>query len=216
MPIIGANCLTSKELETTLIEVEACINSRPLTFLGDAVDASNPLTPSHFLIGRSAGFQPEVSVDSNLSVSASDLCAREVIRQARLDEFWSKWSDDYLRNLPPTVKGFAARCNLKRGSVVLVREDNVCRLSWPLAVVIDLFPGKDGVVRSVKLKTSKGIVIRSIQRLHDLEINDQSVECVSNSVGDNLRETKSENNSGPIITTTRFGRVVKQPVKLDL
>lgn len=28
---LGTRCLTKCELETTLIEVEACINSRPLT-----------------------------------------------------------------------------------------------------------------------------------------------------------------------------------------
>ena len=82
--IIGANCLTRKELETTIIEVEACINSRLLTILEYFVDASNPLIPSHVLIGCGAGFQPEVCVDSNLYVSAADLdlSAREVVRQA--------------------------------------------------------------------------------------------------------------------------------------
>ena len=139
---IGANCLTRKELETTLLEVESCINSRPLTFLGDDVDSSIPLTPSHFLIGRTAGFRPEVSGKSNISVSAADLGSREAARQSRLNEFWTRWSDDYLRNLPPVVQGFVSSCNLEKGSVVLIREDNVKRLSWPIAVVVELFVEK--------------------------------------------------------------------------
>ena len=44
--------LTRDELETTLHEVEACINSRPLTFVGDEIDAGKPLTPSYFLPGK--------------------------------------------------------------------------------------------------------------------------------------------------------------------
>ena len=56
---LGKLTVNKTELETTLIEIEACVNSRPLTFLGDEVDSMQPLTPSHFLIGRSAGFQPE-------------------------------------------------------------------------------------------------------------------------------------------------------------
>ena len=34
----------------------------------------------------------------------------------------------------------------KKGSVALIKEDNVPRLSWPLGVITELFPGKDGVV----------------------------------------------------------------------
>jgi hypothetical protein len=56
---IGVRALTFSELETTLIEVEACINSRPLTFVGDSVSDRSPLTPSHFLIGRSGFYETE-------------------------------------------------------------------------------------------------------------------------------------------------------------
>lgn len=46
---IGVKCLSRNELETTLHEIEACINSRPLTFVGEELH-ENPLSPSHFLI----------------------------------------------------------------------------------------------------------------------------------------------------------------------
>ena len=45
---VGKASLSRKELETTLIEAEACINSRPLTTVGDSTDSLTPLTPSHF------------------------------------------------------------------------------------------------------------------------------------------------------------------------
>ncbi|XP_066958212.1 uncharacterized protein [Macrobrachium rosenbergii] len=61
---LGTKTLSRSELETTLHEVEACINSRPLTFVGEEPDVANPLTPSHFLIGRSAGFPVELADDS--------------------------------------------------------------------------------------------------------------------------------------------------------
>jgi hypothetical protein len=35
--IVGKSCLSRKALETTLIEVEATVNSRPLTFVGDTL-----------------------------------------------------------------------------------------------------------------------------------------------------------------------------------
>jgi hypothetical protein len=41
------------------------------------------------------------------------------------------------------------------------------------AVVTDLHPVLDGIVRAVTLKTAKGTLTRSVQRLHDLEICDE-------------------------------------------
>ena len=44
-------------------------------------------------------------------------------------------------------------------------------MSWPLAIVEETFPGLDGVVRSVNVRTSKGVLCRPVQRLHELEIS---------------------------------------------
>ena len=138
-----------------------------------------------------------------------------------------------MKTLPHAVKGFTSRCKLQKGSIVLVREDNVPRLHWPLGVVTDLFPGKDGLVRSVNVKTSKGVICRSVQRLHDLEICDSPEvdECVSEG---GLDEVEPENkvpvsvipfaNNGPNsefvpkcpVSYSRRGRMIKVPERLDL
>ena len=60
---------------------------------------------------------------------------------------------------------------LQIGSVVLIKEDNIPHLRWPLGVVTQVYPGKDGFMRTVNVKTSNGVFIRSIQHLYDLEIN---------------------------------------------
>ena len=163
---LGRKSLTRSELQTTLHEVEACVNSRPLTFCGDCLDTPNPLTPSHFLVGRPAGFQVEISrdfLDNPEVVLAVDLGAKEAVRCSRLDEFWKFWSDDYLRNLPPVAKGFESRCNLQIGSVVLIREDHTPRLCWPMGVVEQLFPGRDGIVCSVSVKTKDCMILNSVE-----------------------------------------------------
>ena len=140
-----------------------------MTFTGDCLDSSVPLTPAHFLHGKVVGFQPEVTLN-DLFVSASDLNDRYIIQKERLKQFWDIWSKDYLRNLPPTSKKFFLRGNIEPGAVVLIKEDNVPRLEWPLGIVEKVFPGKDGRVRSVSLRTRKGIVERPIQLLYDLEL----------------------------------------------
>ena len=53
------------------------------------------------------------------------------------------------------MKGLKSNCNVKKGSVVLLREDNIPRMNWPLGVIIDLFPGRDGIVSCVNVKLQK-------------------------------------------------------------
>ncbi|XP_043244832.1 uncharacterized protein LOC122393157 [Amphibalanus amphitrite] len=166
---LGRRCLGKTELETLLLEIESCVNSRPLMYSGDDADSSSPLTPSHFLIGRASGFQSE-PVEQPTGVSRDSLSIRARLRRERLDRFWDIWSAEYLRQLPVTVRKFRQQGQLKVGSVALIRGDNVPRLMWPLGVVTRLHPGSDGVVRAVDLRTAKGVRTRAVQRLHDLEV----------------------------------------------
>ena len=94
---LGGNYISRCELETTLHEVEACVNFRPLTYVTDEPDTLVPLSPSHFLIGRSTGFQTQVNTDPSC-ISAKDLSDREILRRQTLDKFWTVWSNDYIGN----------------------------------------------------------------------------------------------------------------------
>ncbi|XP_068201644.1 uncharacterized protein [Palaemon carinicauda] len=159
---------------------------------------ANSLTPSHFLIGRSAGFQLELAYDPSSSISSKDLCVREAVRLGQLDKFWRIWQYEYLRNLPCMVKGFKPNCNLKEGSVVLVKDERVSRLMWPLGVITNLYPGKDRVVRSDEVKTKRGSISRPVQNLYNLELTDLKGEMGRNSLEErpgNLRQEPAESPS---------------------
>ena len=97
---VGKRSLTRVELETTLHEVEACINSRPLTFVGDELDSGAPLTPSLFLLGRSFAHKSIIK-DEKPEVTSQDLVVRKELRRRLLERFWSCWTDEYIRSLPP-------------------------------------------------------------------------------------------------------------------
>lgn len=142
---LGVNYLSKSELETTLHETEAFINSRPLAHIGEEPDCDPPLTTSHFLNGKSYGSKTHVNTTPSC-ISAKDLSEREVIRNQALDKFWALWSNDCIRNLPPVIKGFTSKCNLKKGDLVLVKEERVARLKWPFGVIVHVFPGKDGIL----------------------------------------------------------------------
>ena len=147
------------------------MNSRPLTFVGDTPDCPNPLTPNHFLTGHSMGYQASDD-GSPTSVTAESLRARAKVREQRLQKFWTVWSDEYVRNLPPAVRKFRPQGKLTEGSVVLLQDEKQRRQQWELGVVEKLFPGRDGVARSASVRTSSGLKTRAVQRLHDMEIYD--------------------------------------------
>ena len=62
------------------------------------------------------------------------------------------------------------------GDVVIVKSDDKNRGNWPLAIVQRIFPGKDGVVRAVELKTSKGTLERPVQHLYPMELAKESTK----------------------------------------
>ena len=59
---------------------------------------------------------------------------------------------------------------IRNGDLVLVSEDRVARGQWSPARVEDTHTGRDGLVRSVTLRTSSGsLTRRPVQRLHLFE-----------------------------------------------
>ena len=52
---------------------------------------------------------------------------------------------------------------------VLIAEDNVLRNRWPVGLVMEVFCGEDGGVRSVKIKTASSVFRRPVTKLCLLE-----------------------------------------------
>ncbi|GFR30533.1 DUF5641 domain-containing protein [Trichonephila clavata] len=70
---------------------------------------------------------------------------RQRFRKEYLGELIQKQNDNRVRE--PRV-----------GEMVLIGDDNKKRLSWPIAKIIELIPGRDGEIRTVRLKTQHGTV----------------------------------------------------------
>jgi len=100
------------------------------------------------------------------------------------------------------------------GDIVLVANDLQKRLDWPIARIKELFPGKDGLVRVVKLQTANGELIRPIQRLISLEVehHDDDSKRYSDLVTTAVEES-SKSIPEPTIRT-KSGRIIKKPERL--
>lgn len=83
---------------------------------------------------------------------------------------WKRWQQEYLHTLQQRMKWASHQDNLKVGDLVLVEQQSTPPLTWPLARIIDVSPGKDNVVRVVHLKTATGILTRPTVKVFPLPL----------------------------------------------
>ena len=164
---LGNRTVPRRELETVLFEVEACINSRPLTTVANS-DSPHILTPSNFLIGRGTPLTTNELASLEKVNSLSETFRRQ---QDAVKCFWEIWQNEYIRNLPPLTRK-NGNCNIAVGSIVLIKQEGKPRIEWPLALILKLIPGRDGLIRAVQLKTETGTFTRAIKKLVHLEMNE--------------------------------------------
>ena len=165
--VIGGATLTWTELNKVLLDVETQINRRPLSYVEDDIELPI-LTPSTFMFQRS-NLLPQ---EETWRIQDQDLRRRAKYLTACKDKLWIRWQREYLtalrerHNLTHKARKFLPKC----GDVVMVKTDNKNRGTWPLAIVNQVYPGKNGVIRGVQLKTANGKLERPVQHLYPLEL----------------------------------------------
>ena len=151
-------------LETFFCEVENIVNGRPLTKVSEDPNDSSPLTPNHLLIMRQGPSLPPGRF------SDSDLYRRRWRHvQHVADSFWRQWLRLYLPELQKRIKWNDATRNIAVGDLVLVAGENTPRGLWPLALVKEVSVGRDGLVRSVKVRTRATELVRPVTKIVLLE-----------------------------------------------
>lgn len=126
--VMGNQVLTYEEMTTTLTQIEAILNSRPLCPLTDDPDDLNALTPAHFLIGSSLSTPPEPSLEME---KLSHLSRWQLTRQI-VDSFWTHWSKEYLQRYLSIYKWNRTSPPLQEGTLVLVVDERYPPTKWPL------------------------------------------------------------------------------------
>ncbi|XP_039312439.1 uncharacterized protein LOC105203331 [Solenopsis invicta] len=160
--VVGASLLYFEELYTLLTQIEACLNSRPITPLSDSPDDLQALTPGHFIIGEALTAIP----DRNLTETPSNRLTRyQLLAQIR-QHFWKRWSVEYLSQLQQRFKWKTGKdLNIKEGTMVLVRDENTHPMIWPLGRIVKVHPGPDGIIRLVTIRTQRGLTQRTLPKI---------------------------------------------------
>ena len=205
--MIGQAKFSYDEMHTAIVEIEAIINSRPLTFL-NSDDTEEPLTPSHLLVGRRILSLPDnlahfAHEDEDFEVTGESLQRRAKHLNSVLNHFWKRWSKEYLlelRNAHRQLSISRTSAPVKIGDIVLVHDPDRPRGFWKVARVEKLITGRDGLVRgaALKLPSKNGqqtTLQRPLQLIYPLEVTQSECHLVNESDESNapLQETPPGN-----------------------
>ncbi|GFT93756.1 integrase catalytic domain-containing protein [Trichonephila clavipes] len=160
---LGRSVLKYDELYTVLCDCESIINCRPLTYVSENPEELIPLTPSMFLISNKNS-----NIEDIEELNSNSFNKRIKYQSNLLKDLRQRFRNEYLSQL--IQKRNEKESHVPQiGEVVLV-DDNKKRLFWALAKIIELIPGRDGKIRTNRLKTQHGKILRPIQRIYPLEI----------------------------------------------
>ena len=119
--------LNYEELTTILAEVEAVLNSRPLTYL--QTDSTDVLTPFHLYTGTRVLDPPDPRIINFNEMSAEGARQRVLKLDNIIGKFWNSWSKDYLTSLRENAINLGRKGEgPKVGDVVVIHEDSKKRV----------------------------------------------------------------------------------------
>ena len=177
---IGRSLLDKTEFATLTKEAACIANSRILGVDNPSSHRDRlPITPNHLVHGREISPLPYGEGDLDEEEDPTfDLTDDEVVKQwrrlaSRLTAFKEQFAEEYLQQLrmrhqhehhgdPIEVP------KIGKGDLVLMKNDELKRSLWDLALVLEILPSNDGKARAVRLKTKNGECTRPIVKLYPL------------------------------------------------
>jgi hypothetical protein len=155
----GCKTWTADDLRTYLVRAEGILNRRPIAFGDDG----EIITPAKFL-------HPSSDVDVGPARGDPKISSLAAIRTAE-KALWDKWVKYYLPSMSAKqVLGEIHYDTLQPGDNVLLREgSNPLVESWTPAVIKEVFPSPDGIVRSVMVTVNGSDLVRDVTRISVLD-----------------------------------------------
>ena len=191
--VVGRAHFSLDELTTTVAEIEAVLNSRPLSYVSSD-DLEEPITPAHLMLGyRLLSLPDDLDHTCDLNDPEFRLDKSRAIDRVKhqnnvLNHFWKRWRTEYLGHL----REVHSHCNknsqskqnrlVSVGDVVVVRDDQLPRGRWRLGVIVEVMRGRDGVIRAASVRVAvsgerrQSVLKRPIQLLYPLEISCDGID----------------------------------------
>ena len=177
---VGRSLLTFEELRTLVVEIEATLNNRPLTYIYDDEEGlSYSLTPADLIYGRQIATMPHQR-HCNVISTFQSLTKRARYHFRLLEGFTKQWRKEYLLGLREYHRNRtgAIEQSIRVGDIVVLKEEGSARCWWKLAKVTELLKSRDNLVRSAKIQVLNTdaqmrptVLRRTLQHLVPLEVN---------------------------------------------
>ncbi|GFU32565.1 integrase catalytic domain-containing protein [Nephila pilipes] len=103
-----------------------------------------------------------IDLDRIKLIDKTELNKRLVYRKRLMSGLRARFRNEYLGQLHQRSKIRKQMYIPKIGDIVLIWNDNIKIIYWPLGRILSVFSSKDGMIRRAKIKTKLGIVIRPI------------------------------------------------------
>ena len=160
--VIKKNILPFSELATSLLEISAYTNNRPIGFLSsDPNETMKPVSPSMLTIGR------EIEVLGEYTGKDPNLQELYYHRTKTIQSFIKNWTALYLQQLSPTKKWLEKNpFKIKEGMVLFIKDENKMRDLWKAGVVTKIIRSKsDNLPRTLQLRTATSKqLVRPVQK----------------------------------------------------
>ena len=139
--------------------METTLNNRPLGYVDDHY--TKPiLTPNLLILGdQNATIDDVVNSDEETDVEKQLKCITTF-----KERVWRRWTNEYLKSLRErhNLKHKSKDANIQVGDVVIIKGDEKNRAHWKTGIVVELFTGRDGVIRAAKLRAGKSYLERAV------------------------------------------------------
>ena len=157
---VGEQILTPFELYTSLLEVANLVNQRPIGRIPNDPDDGSYVCPNDMLLGRATSHVPQGPFKETKNPRQ-----RVEFVQKIVDSFWERWTRDVFPSLIPRKKWNAEKRNVQVDDFVIVQTPHAIRGNWNTGRIVNVYPGQDGKVRNVRVKTGTGEYDRPITKI---------------------------------------------------
>ena len=149
--IAGSRKLQEDSFSTLICQLEALLNSRPLTSVSSEIRDVESLT----------------GLPADTTISTSDRETGKLWNNVNgiMNEFWTRLLKEYLPTLRQRRIWHSTVDGIEVGDMVWILENNTPRGIWPVGRVQKVNKGRDNVVRSCLVKTSKGDFVKPAIKL---------------------------------------------------